>query len=814
MIAWVQHLVDDGYFKRVEMFYLFAGHTHSPIDQNFSVIHNAINRSSFVASTIAMHELFKVAHDIENEKSKLSRITEVIQLQTYHDYVKFYEPVVNPLVHNYQGPHRFLIEYLERWGQSDVRCMWQSPSIKWENQWLPIRPIPAHDSMEVTTGIELTPFAIFGGHDEMLASLQIDTSENVGALLATSTCVASSNNVGNIGRVLPSIRQVEYGALAELTVRYDTEATSGRLAAGQRVKASKSLAAEVEKEMLSQNNKKAGHLLFLKRSLCKDPNWLDTRPEVLPNPKRWLEVCTGASAGGTVTADAMVVLDMSEDLENFTSVKTKKKTKDSADHDKAATRLLRFNSGAATMAKVANFMLDLAQTEVRLHKTDSEDIVAATRCFKKAVLTKRDQIFYKNISSVANIKKAQEILVAQAEAEPWRLLRLPDLPQVRLRRESLKKQQEILYKAKADNINRLLGKVNDGFDVTREIITRDGKETIFKKTIQDMTLEQLRIVAGAAKITGRSKFKTKPQYIEAINKYLAEHPTESLSSLCGEEVGAPEEDIIVDKVSQENSGSRNKVSEVDAAPQSSAHDSVDPACPSHSSVLCPVKECVDIGDSPCELCHLTFCSFLHGSHNSHICQSLKNGYAFPDGEWAARNPEVEFEVIRVTEKDPHTSESSNSAAQSEAIGSSVADDHVVLPSNITTTIHVVSLGTSDQSAGPSLAETVSTEKSSVILETNATSNQKRKHSSIVHKGSNAEETREVFVANQVRRLLESNRPDKAEAIHTILNFEAYDLQFLQQLSHEFNIDISNLVSEKRPKRARVLDAFIELIIPS
>ena len=82
----------------------------------------------------------------------------------------------------------------------------------------------------------------------------------------------------------------------------------------------------------------------------------------------------------------MVVLDMSEDLENSTSLKPRTKTKESADHDKIGTRLLRFNSGAAVMAKAANFMLVLAKSEVRIHKTDSEDIVHATRCFKKAVL--------------------------------------------------------------------------------------------------------------------------------------------------------------------------------------------------------------------------------------------------------------------------------------------------------------------------------------------------------------------------------------------------------------------------------------------
>ena len=92
MFAWIHHLVDEGYFRSIELFFLFAGHTHSPLDQNFSVVGRAITRASFVGSIIAMQELFKAAHDITNEKSKETRITEIHYLEVYHDYVQKYDP--------------------------------------------------------------------------------------------------------------------------------------------------------------------------------------------------------------------------------------------------------------------------------------------------------------------------------------------------------------------------------------------------------------------------------------------------------------------------------------------------------------------------------------------------------------------------------------------------------------------------------------------------------------------------------------------------------------------------------------------------
>ena len=168
MFAWNHHLVDEGYFKSIEMFFLFAGHTHSPIDQNFSVVHRAIGRASFIGSVIAMQALFKIAHDMTNEKSKASRITEVVFMDIYHDYVAKYDPVINNLIHNYGGPHRYITEFNSQWGISDIRYMWQSPQTGFKNVWLPLRPSLEEDNVDICADFQLNQYVSFGGQEEML----------------------------------------------------------------------------------------------------------------------------------------------------------------------------------------------------------------------------------------------------------------------------------------------------------------------------------------------------------------------------------------------------------------------------------------------------------------------------------------------------------------------------------------------------------------------------------------------------------------------------------------------------------------------
>jgi len=117
MFAWWTHIVEECYFDSVQLFFLIAGHTHSPIDQNFSVQSAAITRAAFIGSKLAMRELFKVSHDLTDQGNKEAAIAKVIEIEVYHDYDSFYGPVLNPVVKYHSGPHRFIIERHPIWGK-------------------------------------------------------------------------------------------------------------------------------------------------------------------------------------------------------------------------------------------------------------------------------------------------------------------------------------------------------------------------------------------------------------------------------------------------------------------------------------------------------------------------------------------------------------------------------------------------------------------------------------------------------------------------------------------------------------------------
>ena len=232
MFAWIHHLIDEGYFRSIEMFFLFSGHTHSPLDQNFSVVGKAITKAHFIGSIIAMQELFKAAHDITNEKSKVTRITETYYLMIYHDYVQKYDPMIDSLIHNYGGPHRYLTEMNDRWGISDCRYMWQSPEAGFTNTWLPLRPTLLEDAADLSVDIILQPLVSLGGQERVLEKLKLNATQNFGELLSSKASRQIAGKDINKMKVfndnLPSIEQLEVNSLVSQDVIYMGETASGR----------------------------------------------------------------------------------------------------------------------------------------------------------------------------------------------------------------------------------------------------------------------------------------------------------------------------------------------------------------------------------------------------------------------------------------------------------------------------------------------------------------------------------------------------------------------------------------------------------
>ena len=59
----MSQLVEECYFDKIEVFYLIVGHTHNILDQWFSVLSKAIRAADFIGSVLALHTLYKFAHD-------------------------------------------------------------------------------------------------------------------------------------------------------------------------------------------------------------------------------------------------------------------------------------------------------------------------------------------------------------------------------------------------------------------------------------------------------------------------------------------------------------------------------------------------------------------------------------------------------------------------------------------------------------------------------------------------------------------------------------------------------------------------------
>jgi hypothetical protein len=57
MFSYISLLVQEKYFKKVEVFFLIVGHTHASIDQYFSVLAREILKTNFIGSPISLESL-------------------------------------------------------------------------------------------------------------------------------------------------------------------------------------------------------------------------------------------------------------------------------------------------------------------------------------------------------------------------------------------------------------------------------------------------------------------------------------------------------------------------------------------------------------------------------------------------------------------------------------------------------------------------------------------------------------------------------------------------------------------------------------
>jgi hypothetical protein len=97
-------LVELNFFNEILVNFLIVGHTHTSIDQYFSVLSRKIREASWIGSPLTFAWLIQHAHSTEFRPSVVRELTFI------YDVVGALSPYINNDVHYYQKPHclRFL----------------------------------------------------------------------------------------------------------------------------------------------------------------------------------------------------------------------------------------------------------------------------------------------------------------------------------------------------------------------------------------------------------------------------------------------------------------------------------------------------------------------------------------------------------------------------------------------------------------------------------------------------------------------------------------------------------------------------------
>jgi hypothetical protein len=684
MFCFLSHVVEERYFDEIEVMFLIVGHTHNILDQWFSVLAKAIRNAHFIGSILAIQELYKIAH---NEKQADFRPAMVHQMRFFRDYRRWYDPVRNDRIHNFNIPHRFKFSYDELLGVAVMRYMPFSPphGLKTNEVWHPLpRDVATVTNTRTDGDIILTPLITFNGPEVVLAALGVVGETNQTDLAVGSQ--AERDKTADINYFMPILREIEVRALAEHSIRAVQEANTG--ISDEEIPLSVAMLKAIDAEISKKNAAKdgRGRIVWLKRSqLADDPSYLDRAPDILPNPRLWRErianmppppppppVTALPNASNTATAQ---VPQAPPETPQQVAIRKKK----TADGTEAQSRLVAFQNGAGDMATTATHMIKFMKASTAFEISPKIDIAEATSNFKKLVLTTREVLWYQSIDHGTKITATVEALVAAEEQKPWKLLNFPVLTDAQKSYMECIQQERAAKAASVEaNLRRLLLRRGEGeYDPTLQVVNFDGFAPTETQDVDKMTRPTLDQIAKVyMKMTTSELKKLKVDQLRAkVKAYVEQHPEAvqlpSAAAILASAAGpasssAPAEGSVeldaaraiddstampVPVPVPEPEPEPGAVSAHSEAPAPVPMDSETPAiAPSHSK--CAVIACEETGVMfQCEECELGFCELLHRQHSSH---SLHVCYPRP--------PDLRERLRMQQEYDELTSESSQAQA--------------------------------------------------------------------------------------------------------------------------------------------------------
>jgi len=132
LFAYLSMMIETYEFDKIRVNFLVVGHTHSSIDQFFSVLRKLIEKGHFIGSPLSLINLVMKDREFEDYGVRVMR-----QLTTiYEVFNVFAWFIVNPTVHFLNIPYCFEIS---RWSSTGVAIM-QYKLFTPHTQWLPVAP--------------------------------------------------------------------------------------------------------------------------------------------------------------------------------------------------------------------------------------------------------------------------------------------------------------------------------------------------------------------------------------------------------------------------------------------------------------------------------------------------------------------------------------------------------------------------------------------------------------------------------------------------------------------------------------------------
>jgi len=187
VFTYISLLIQEKYFKKVEVYFLIVGHTHASIDQYFSVLSREISKTNFIGSPISLESLLAregIASNMtgdawSKERNANDRVKPLVirKIAVVYKMKDELLPLLNRRIHYYSIPHCFSFELYHG------VCAMQYSLFSSHRNMLPRRPdvIPDLESVD-SLDIAFKNFSLVGGEASFLEE-----------------CGGSANNCGERG---------------------------------------------------------------------------------------------------------------------------------------------------------------------------------------------------------------------------------------------------------------------------------------------------------------------------------------------------------------------------------------------------------------------------------------------------------------------------------------------------------------------------------------------------------------------------------------------------------------------------------------